>query len=127
MRFTRQEHFIITSCDQEITNCETITQVLQNLLQECIEFSLSYNKWFQSDYRNRIISYNRAKIKEVHEDNVDLFVLEQGVTIVKGIKFTDIISINVISTIRDILKMKEEINRFDLMDIEQDEKNNSER
>lgn len=120
MRFTRQEHLITTVFNREITDNNVITRVLRNLKDECLEFSLSYNKLFQSDYSSHIISYDKVKVKKVHEDSVDLFILTQGVTVIKNIKFEDIVDIKVVTTKHNILKMKPDANRFDLMDIEEE-------
>jgi len=121
MRFIRQEHLITTICNQEITDDKIITRVLSNLLKGCIEFSLSYNKLFQSDYTSRIMYYSKVKVKEVHENTVDFFILTQGVTVIKGIEFGDLGEIKAITTKHDILKIKPDATRFDLMDIEEDE------
>lgn len=121
MRFIRQEKLITTICNQEVNDEKIVIRVLNNLLKERVEFSLSINKFFQSDYGNRILSYDKAKVKKVNENSVDFFVFTgKSATVIPNISFDDVAEIHAVTTKHDILKLDPEANRFDLMDIEED-------
>jgi len=120
MRFKRQEHYVSTICNKEISSTESIKEVLDNLKKDNIEFSLSFTKNLSNSYTDLPISYGKVKVKKVYNDKVDFIVLRKSsLTNIKDIRFEDITEISAITEKNIILKYDETIDRFHLMDIEE--------
>lgn len=122
MRFIRQEHIVTTIINRDISDVDTIKDVLENLLKSSIFFSLILQKTFQSDYTYHTMSYTKSRVKQVREQVVDFIVFNRSaLTTIKNISFEDIVEIRAITEKNKILKTHPDISRYGLMDIEEDE------
>jgi len=124
VKFLRQEHIITTLSNREVSDIETIKNVLNNLKKEQLEFSLSVRK--SSEWTGRglqLISYPKAIVKKIQEHSVDFTIFTKlSVTNVKDVSFNNIVEIIVITTKNNIIEQEDDdVSRWTLMDIQEKE------
>ena len=125
MRFIRQENLRTTICNEEVLDNETISEVLNNLKKSNIFFLMTVKSFSETSYKTNMVSYEKVRVKEVREEEIDFRVFNNGYnTVVNGIKFENIVEILAVTNKNKILRTKPDINRFSLMDIEIKEEEN---
>jgi len=125
MRFIRQENLRTTICNEEVLDNETISEVLNNLKKSNIFFLMTVKSFSETSYKTNMVSYEKVRVKEVREEEIDFRVFNNGYnTVVNGIKFENIVEILAITNKNKILRTKPDVNRFSLMDIEIKEEEN---
>ena len=119
MKFIRKEYIVTTIFNKELTEKDEILIVLNNLLNERIDFSLIVKKFmpYQKDYFN--MSFERVRVKKIHEDDtVDLLAFKKGVkTSMKKVHISDLIKIEAITKKHRILDVVDNTDRFDILDL----------
>ena len=122
MRFIREERLITTICNEEVSDPETILEILNNLKKHMVEFSLVIKKFFGENLGYRRIDYDKVRIDKIKEETVDFIVLDKkSITHVRDVLFSEILEISAITTVDKILKVKPGVTRWDLMDFSKDE------
>lgn len=122
MKFLRQEYIITTISNKEVSDLETIKNVLNNLKKENIEFSLVTQKPSDLGYSNLRLSYEKVRVKSVNENSVDFIVFNKSsMTNITDISFNNLIEIIAITKKNNILEAENATDRFGLMDIEEKE------
>ena len=122
MKFLRQEYIITTISNKEVSDLETIKNVLNNLKKENIEFSLVTQKPSDLGYSNLRLSYEKVRVKSVNENSVDFIVFNKSsMTNITDISFNNLIEIIAITKKNNILEAENATDRFGLMDIEESE------
>ena len=122
MKFLRQEYIITTISNKEVSDLETIKNVLNNLKKENIEFSLVTQKPSDLGYSNLRLSYEKVRVKSVNENSVDFIVFNKSsMTNITDISFNNLIEIVAITKKNNILEAENATDRFGLMDIEEKE------
>jgi hypothetical protein len=122
MRFIRREHIITTICNKEVSDSESIINVLEKLLELRIDFSLIIKKSFNSDYDYSTISYDKARVKKVDGENIDFLIFNKtALTTISNISINDIVEVLAITEKTNILKKHPEVTRFGLMDFEEED------
>ena len=125
MKFVRQEQIITTVINEKVSDKEEIKIILNKLKENKITFSLSIRKHFNSDYDYHIINHSKTRVKKVNENTVDFLIFTQSATIsLKNILFEDITEVFAITKKKDLLRYNNNITKWDLMDIEEDEGEN---
>ena len=123
MKFVRQEHIKTTICNEEISDVQLISQILNNLMDSNIFFLMSIKSTSEITFRTNIVSYEKVRVKEVREGEVDFRVFRQSSnTVINSIKFENIVEILAITNKNKILETQPNVDRFSLMDIEIEEK-----
>ena len=119
MRYLRQEQIVTTVCNKEVSDINIIKKILYTLQKERIDFSLSINRYFESDYSHHTMYYNKVRVTNVNDKNVDFLVLDKNSMIsLKEIPFDLIIQIHALAKKNHILDYSENIDRWQLIDIE---------
>jgi len=122
VKFLRQEYIITTISNKEVSDLETIKNVLNNLKKENIEFSLVTQKPSDLGYSNLRLSYEKVRVKSVNENSVDFIVFNKSsMTNITDISFNNLIEIVAITKKNNILEAENATDRFGLMDIEEKE------
>ena len=125
MRFIRQENLRTTICNEEVLDNETISEVLNNLKKSNIFFLMTVKSFSETSYKTNMVSYEKVRVKEVREEEIDFRVFNNGYnTVVNGVKFENIVEILAVTNKNKILRTKPDVNRFSLMDIEIKEEEN---
>ena len=119
MKFIRKEQIVTTIFDKELTKEDEIKTVFKNLYDYKIEFSIIIRKYIPSDYDYITLTFDKARIKKIYEDDTfDLLVFKSGVkTEMKKVAVEDVIEINATTVKHRILDVDSDITRWDLLDI----------
>ena len=123
MKYIRQEHIVTTICKEDLNEIPIIKGLMENLMKEGLNFAISIKKP-QNDIfsKTHIMSYDNARIQKVEQDSFDISVFTKTVHVnMKGIKFEDIVELKVVTNKSKLLELKDNLTRFDLIDIEKKE------
>lgn len=119
MKFIRKEYIVTTIFNKELTEKDEILIVLNNLLNERIDFSLIMKKFmpYQKGYFN--MSFERVRVKKIYEDDtIDLLIFKKGVkTSMKKVLINNIVEIEAITKKYKIIDVDSDIDRFDILDL----------
>lgn len=120
MKFIRKEFIVTTVFDRELTERDEILIVLNNLLNERVDFSMTIRKYMpqQQDYFS--MNFKKVRVKKVYEEDytVDLLAFKKGVkTSMKKADINDIVSIEAITKKYRIIDVVNDVSRFDLLDL----------
>ena len=120
MKYIRQEHIVTTICKENLEEVDIIKGLMENLLKESLAFSISIKKAEKDIFaKTHITSYDNTRLKKVNEDSIDLIVFGKSVHVsLNNIKFEDIVELKVITTKSKLVDVKDNLTRFDLIDIE---------
>jgi hypothetical protein len=122
MRFIRREHITTTICNEEVSDKDSIVTVLEKLLELRIDFSLIIKKPFTSGYDYGTISYDRARVKKIDGEQIDFLIFNKtALTTISDISIDDVVEILAITEKCNILKKNPKVDRFGLMDFEEDD------
>ena len=122
MRFIIQEEIITTLCNKEVADSDSISKLLERLLKERVEFSLSINKLFNSDYNRRIICYDKTRVQKVNEDSGDFLVFQRSSMVtIKDIKFSEITEIFARTKKTGLAVASPDSSRWNFLDITEDD------
>ena len=120
MRFIRQEEIITTICNTEVTEGEHIVRLFSKLKEEGVYFSLAIKKTCYSDYSERIISYSKAKVNNIDEENytVDFYIYKETSLIkMNKVSFDDISEVFALTIKNNLLEMSKGKGIFDYIDL----------
>ena len=120
MKYIRQEHIITTVCKEDLNEIPVIKTLMENLMKEGLTFSISIKKP-QNDIfsKTHIMSYDKTRIQAVTADDFDISVFTKTVHVnMKNIKFENIVELKVITSKSKLVELKDDLTRFDLIDIE---------
>ena len=118
MKFTRKEHIVTTLFDKEVSD-ENAIIIFKKLDEHRIFFSISLKKYLLNEDFT-CVTHERVRIKKLDEENktIDIIIFNPGgKTIQKDIKFSDIISVYVLTKKYKILDDIDDVSRFDLLDL----------
>ena len=119
MKFIRKEFIVTTIFDKELTDKSDILTVLNNLMNERIDFSMTIKKYMahQQDFFN--MSFEKVRVRKIHDnESVDLLAFKNGVkTSMKNLDIDHIVSIEAVTKKHKILDVVSDLDRFDLLDL----------
>jgi len=120
MKYIVQQIFKTTVCDQEISECDSILELLESLKKASIDIFFEIR-----DIRSGVsISYKKCRIKKVEKDTVDVlsFYGRGGRTMLRAVKFENIIMIKMVTDSYNTIIQDKKIQRSDLLDLDSDVK-----
>ena len=118
MKFIRKEFIVTTVFDKELTEKDEILIVLNNLLNERVDFSLTMKRYMShQDHFN--MSFERVRVKKINDDKtVDLIVFKKGAkTVMNDVHIDHLVSIEAITKKYRILDVDSDLDRFDILDL----------
>lgn len=119
MRYIRQQRFITTISNEDITDVKDIKSLLETLYLSSITVHFVYI----DKLRDATISYD-VRIKQVNDLSVDIKAFKgTGSLTMRDIPFVDIVSIKLVTDTDNIMIGDGKTSKFDLLDIEIDENN----
>ena len=117
MRYIREEIIKTTVCDKDIIELSTIEELIDSIFKQGLKFSIIITKKLDK-YEDKKLSYNVAQFISVSDSICDIRIFQntaQG--IIRGIKIEEIEEIKILNAKNDLVVFKENIGRFDLIDV----------
>ncbi len=125
MKFIKQENIITTIFNKKIEDKSDIKKTLTNIKREGLFFLISIRNLFPSDFFHRKISYDKVKIKKIYDDAIDIIICGKNATNhISDIKFDDIEEIIIITKKNNILDVKPDVHRYEMLDIQENDERN---
>jgi len=117
MQYVKEEIITTTVCDKELEDLDVIKKLIRSICETRVLISLSYQKKIQYEKKNN--SYSKVKIIVVNDDTINIRIFTNKANfVIKDIPYTDVTSITILSSKNEFLVSKENIGRFDLLDID---------
>ena len=119
MRYIRQQIFITTISDQEVTDRSEIYNLFHSLKSSSADFDFSYR-----DPRiDSIISHKNCRVKNVSKDSIGITSINKRCSVnIKEILFSNVISVKLVAdTDNIIIQDKKKFSKFELLQIEEEE------
>jgi hypothetical protein len=119
MKFVRKECIVTTIFDKQITERDEVLLILNNLLEERIDFSMTMRKYYPDDSDYFVTNFKRVRVKKINEDDtVDFLSFKGGSnTKLKNVPFSDVEEINATTSKHRILDVDSDHDRFDILDL----------
>lgn len=120
MKYIRKRKEITTICNEEVMDVEIILEILNGLKNENNVFSvILYKKRVSSHSSSSTDRYPEVRVSHIYEDSVDLLVYKAKIWMkLAGVRISDIIEIESVSTFEQELRATEEVGRWGLLDID---------
>lgn len=120
MQYTRQEKTVATICDAIVNEHDEICSLFIKISEFNLKASIIFTKHFPNLYMKKTMSYEEVKVKKVYDDKVDLVVFKSGCLTNITVNYDDIDKLLVITQKNIVRKANPNVNRFGLMDLEEE-------
>jgi len=113
MRYKKVQIIHTVVADEEINSIETAKNLFQNLSESSMSVSIRYLLPETDD----VVLWEKTKIESIEEDKVNITIFFAGGRAKDQIYIKNIIFVGVVTDRSNIMSNKEEITRYDFLDL----------